>query len=46
MKGKRNPQKLEFDLPPGKIAAKPITPTTTPTTAIVVIDLFYRQIGC
>jgi len=45
MKRKRNPQKFEFDLPSGKIAAKPITPTITPTTTIFLMGLFKRQIS-
>jgi len=39
------PQKFEFDLPSGKIAAKPITPTITPTTTIFIMGLFKRQIS-
>jgi hypothetical protein len=36
MNRKRNPQKFEVDLPSGKRAAKPITPTVTPTTPIFI----------
>jgi len=45
MKGKRNPQKFEVDLPSGKIAAKPITPTNNPITTIFITSLFKRQIS-
>jgi hypothetical protein len=36
MNGKRIPQNFETDLPSGKIAAKPITPTVTPTNTIFI----------
>jgi len=45
MNGKRKTQKFESDLRSPKIAAKPITPTITPTTTIFIMGLFNRQIS-